>query len=260
MVEPDRPVHRGIALVTGASRGIGAACAQALLADGWTVVLAARGLAALQSVVAAARPTIAPGADAWAVAVDVSDRDSVIALFSAIGQRYGRLDLLFNNAGVFPPHRPVDEVTVAEWRHAVGTNVDGMFHVLQLAFALMKSQRPAGGRIINNGSLAAYAPRPESIAYTATKHAVLGMTRAASLDGRAHGIAVGQIDIGNAATAMTAHVEQGALQADGTMRAETRLDLAHIAACVVQAARMPPSVNMLNATLLPTSMPFVGRG
>lgn len=246
--------------MTGASRGIGAACAQALLADGWTVVLAARNLAALHSVIEATRPEVAAGAEAWAVAVDVSDRDSVVELFSVIGQRYGRLDLLFNNAGVFPPHRPVDEVTVPEWRNAISTNVDGMFHVLQMAFALMKSQRPAGGRIINNGSLAAYAPRPESIAYTATKHAVLGMTRAAALDGRAHGIAVGQIDIGNAATAMTAHVEQGALQADGSIRAETRLDLAHIAACIVQAARMPPSVNLLSTTILPTSMPFIGRG
>jgi NADP-dependent 3-hydroxy acid dehydrogenase YdfG len=246
MVDTESGTPRGIALVTGASRGIGAACAQALLDDGWTVVLAARSLSALQEVAAVARDTRPSTVEAWTVALDVRDRVAVIALF--------------NNAGVFPPHRQVDEVTEPEWRDAIGTNVDGMFNVLQQAFALMKSQRPSGGRIINNGSLAAYAPRPESIAYTATKHAVLGMTRAAALDGRAHGIAVGQIDIGNAATAMTAHVEKGALQADGTMRAETRLDLLHIAASVVQAARMPPSVNMLNMTLLPTSMPFVGRG
>jgi NADP-dependent 3-hydroxy acid dehydrogenase YdfG len=236
MVDTESGTPRGIALVTGASRGIGAACAQALLDDGWTVVLAARSLSALQEVAAVARDTRPSTVEAWTVALDVRDRVAVIALFSAIRQRYGRLDLVFNNAGVFPPHRQVDEVTEPEWRDAIG------------------------GRIINNGSLAAYAPRPESIAYTATKHAVLGMTRAAALDGRAHGIAVGQIDIGNAATAMTAHVEKGALQADGTMRAETRLDLLHIAASVVQAARMPPSVNMLNMTLLPTSMPFVGRG
>lgn len=260
MVDTESGTPRGIALVTGASRGIGAACARALLDDGWTVVLAARSLSALQEVAAIARETRPSTVEAWTVALDVRDRDAVIALFSAIRQRYGRLDLVFNNAGVFPPHRPVNEVTEPEWRDAFATNVDGMFNVLQQAFVLMKSQRPSGGRIINNGSLAAYAPRPESIAYTATKHAVLGMTRAAALDGRAHGIAVGQIDIGNAATAMTAHVEQGALQADGTIRAETRLDLLHIAASLVQAARMPPSVNMLNMTLLPTSMPFVGRG
>jgi NAD(P)-dependent dehydrogenase (short-subunit alcohol dehydrogenase family) len=135
-----------------------------------------------------------------------------------------------------------------------------MFYVMQRAFRLMKSQQPQGGRIINNGSLAAYAPRPESVAYTATKHAVLGLTRAAALDGRAHGIAVGQIDIGNAATAMTAHVEGGALQADGSMRPETRLDLAHIAATVREIARMPNDVNVLSVTILPTTMPFVGRG
>ena len=250
----------GIALVTGASRGIGAACAQALLDDGWTVVLAARNPSTLQDRVDAARDAGVDETRVWAFASDVTDRDSVRALFSAIRERHGRLDFVFNNAGVFPPHRPVDQVTASDWREAVTTNVDGMFNVLQQAFVLMKSQDPGGGRIINNGSLAAYAPRPESIAYTATKHAVLGMTRAASLDGRACGIAVGQIDIGNAATAMTAHVEQGALQADGSMRAETRLDLAHIAAALVQAARMPPSVNMLNMTILPTTMPFVGRG
>ena len=252
--------HGRVALVTGASRGIGAACAGALLEDGWQVVFAARDAARTTAAVEACTASEAQRARALAAAVDVGDPASVDDLFSIIRSRYGRLDLLFNNAGVFPPHRPVDEVSDTDWRDAVRTNVDGMFYVMQRAFRLMKSQRPQGGRIINNGSLAAYAPRPESVAYTATKHAVLGLTRAAALDGRSHGIAVGQIDIGNAATAMTAHVEGGALQADGSMRPETRLDLAHIAATVREIARMPNDVNVLSVTILPTTMPFVGRG
>jgi len=228
-----------VALVTGASRGIGAACAAALLDDGWQVVFAARDAARTTAAVEGCTTSEAQRARALAAAVDVGDPASVDALFSMIRSRYGRLDLLFNNAGVFPPHRPVDEVSEEEWRDAVRTNVDGMFYVLQRAFRLMKSQRPQGGRIINNGSLAAYAPRPESVAYTATKHAVL---------------------IGNAATAMTAHVEGGALQADGTMRPETRLDLTHIAATVREIASMPNDVNVLSVTILPTTMPFIGRG
>jgi NAD(P)-dependent dehydrogenase (short-subunit alcohol dehydrogenase family) len=280
MASPDR-----IALVTGASRGIGAACATALLADGWTVVFAARDRGALDRAISAAgaasdaaagaapdsaAPVLAdvcsgrtsgatPGR-AVAIAVDVCDRASVDALFSSILSRFGRLDLLFNNAGMFPPSRPIDEVTPEDWDAAVSTNLSGMFFVMQQAFRMMKAQHPQGGRIINNGSLAAFAPRPGSVAYTATKHGVLGLTRAASLDGRAFGISVGQIDIGNAATEMTAHVEQGALQADGSMRPEVRMDLAHVAAAVVTMARLPNTASIQSLTLLPTTMPFIGRG
>ncbi len=259
-----------IALVTGASSGIGAACATALLADGWTVVFAARNRQALEQTVAEAIGTAdgasgAPAAKtlrdrAVAMTVDVCDRASIDALFAGIAGRFGRLDLLFNNAGVFPPSKPVDEVTPEDWDAAVRTNLSGMFFVMQQAFRMMKAQRPQGGRIINNGSLAAHAPRPESVAYTATKHGVLGLTRAASLDGRSCGIAVGQIDIGNAATAMTAHVEQGALQGDGSMRPEVRMDLRHVASAVVTMARLPNEVSIQSLTVLPTTMPFIGRG
>lgn len=260
MASPDR-----IALVTGASRGIGAACATALLADGWHVVFAARDRQALERVIAdaGAAPGCAANAipgRAVAMTVDVCDRASIEALFTGIQSRFGRLDLLFNNAGMFPPAMPIDEVTPEDWDAAVRTNLSGMFFVMQQAFRMMKAQRPQGGRIINNGSLAAFAPRPGSVAYTATKHGVLGLTRAASLDGRAFGIAVGQIDIGNAATEMTAHVEQGALQADGSMRPEVRMDLAHVAAAVVTMARLPNAASIQSLTILPTTMPFIGRG
>jgi NAD(P)-dependent dehydrogenase (short-subunit alcohol dehydrogenase family) len=254
--------HDRIALVTGASRGIGEACATALLADGWHVVFAARDRQALEQAIARAASADSGNRRGTAVAmtVDVCDRKSIDALFAAIVERFGRLDLLFNNAGVFPPSKPIDEVTPEDWDAAVRTNLSGMFFVMQQAFRTMKAQRPQGGRIINNGSLAAFAPRPASVAYTATKHGVLGLTRAASLDGRACGIAVGQIDIGNAATAMTAHVEQGALQADGTMRPEVRMDLQHVAAAVVTMARLPNEASIQSLTILPTTMPFIGRG
>ncbi|MCE2948189.1 MAG: SDR family oxidoreductase [bacterium] len=252
-----------IALVTGASRGIGAACATALLADGWNVVFAARDRGGLeQAIAAAAGPAgeVAVRDRAVAMTVDVCDRASIDALFGGIAARFGRLDLLFNNAGLFPPSKPIDEVAPEDWEAAVRTNLSGMFFVMQQAFRMMKAQRPQGGRIINNGSLAAFAPRPASIAYTATKHGVLGLTRAASLDGRSCGIAVGQIDIGNAATAMTAHVEQGALQADGSMRPEVRMDLQHVASAVVTMARLPNEASIQSLTILPTTMPFIGRG
>jgi NAD(P)-dependent dehydrogenase (short-subunit alcohol dehydrogenase family) len=252
-----------IALVTGASRGIGAACATALLADGWNVVFAARDRGALEQAIAAAADPAGGAAvrdRAVAMTVDVCDRASIDALFSGIAARFGRLDLLFNNAGLFPPSKPIDEVAPEDWDAAVRTNLSGMFFVMQQAFRMMKAQRPQGGRIINNGSLAAFAPRPASIAYTATKHGVLGLTRAASLDGRSCGIAVGQIDIGNAATAMTAHVEQGALQADGSMRPEVRMDLQHVASAVVTMARLPNEASIQSLTILPTTMPFIGRG
>ena len=194
----------------------------------------------------------------------VTDRDRKTpasdAMFAELTSRFGRLDLLFNNAGIFPRHQAIDAIALADLRHAVDTNLTGMFFCLQHAFRQMKRQTPRGGRIINNGSLAAHAPRPESITYAATKHAVLGLTRAASLDGRAHDISVGQIDIGNAATDMTAHTEQGAMQADGSLKPERRLNVLHVANAVVGMANLPRDANIQYLTILPTTMPFVGRG
>lgn len=245
-----------IALVTGAGTGIGKACALALLADGWTVVFAGRRLAVLEAAIADS-----PHAE-WALAVpaDVTDPDSVAALFATIRARFGRLDLLFNNAGVFTAGVPLDELSTEAWRSAVDVNLSGAFYCLREAFRLMKVQQPHGGRIINNGSISAHAPRPNSIAYTATKHAMTGMTKAAALDGRAFDIAVGQIDIGNAATDMTTAMAQGMLQADGQVRPEARMDVRHVADAVVSMARLPLSANVLSMTVLATGMPFVGRG
>ena len=253
--------HNRVAIVTGASRGIGAACAAALLQDGWRVVFSSRDGAALRSAITSAGDPYGDIKDrALAIVADVTRPTDVHALFDAVQARFGRLDLLFNNAGVFPKHQALEDVSLESWEGAIQTNLTGMFLCLQHAFRQMKHQNPQGGRIINNGSLAAYTPRPESIAYAATKHAVLGMTRAAALDGRAFGIAVGQIDIGNATTDMTSHVEHGALQADGSMRAEQRLALAYVAQTVAHMARLPNEANVQYLTILPTTMPFVGRG
>jgi NAD(P)-dependent dehydrogenase (short-subunit alcohol dehydrogenase family) len=246
-----------VALVTGAGSGIGLACARALMADGWTVVFSGRRLDRLQDALAGCPSGPGQGV---ALVADVSDEASVAALFATIDLRWGRLDLLFNNAGVFTVGRAPDELPVADWRAAVDTNLTGAFLCLREAFALMKRQRPRGGRIINNGSISAHAPRPNSIAYTTTKHAMTGLTQAAALDGRAFDIAVGQIDIGNAATDMTTGMAQGMLQADGSVRAEARMDVQHVADAVVQMARLPLSANVLNMTLMATGMPFVGRG
>ncbi len=253
--------HDRVALVTGASRGIGAACATALLRDGWRVVLCGRNPDALdRAIVLAGDPFGDIDARAFAVVADVTNPAAIDAMFERVIARFGRLDLLFNNAGIFPKHQSIDTIALDDWRLAVDTNLTGMFLCLQHAFRQMKHQTPRGGRIINNGSLAAYAPRPESIAYSATKHGVLGLTRAASLDGRAHDISVGQIDIGNAATDMTAHTEQGAMQADGSLKPERRLDVAHVANAVVGMANLPLEANIQYLTILPTTMPFVGRG
>jgi NAD(P)-dependent dehydrogenase (short-subunit alcohol dehydrogenase family) len=251
--EPGAP---RIALVTGAGTGIGKACALALLEDGWTVVFAGRRLPVLEEAIAAS-----PHAQrARAVVTDVANPDSVAALFGCIQTEFGRLDLLFNNAGVFTAGVPLDELPVAAWQQAVNINLNGAFYCLREAFGLMKRQVPRGGRIINNGSISAQAPRPNSIAYTATKHAMTGMTKAAALDGRHFDIAVGQIDIGNAATDMTTAMAQGMLQADGSVRAEARMDVCHVADAVVAMARLPLNANVLNMTVLATAMPFVGRG
>jgi len=245
-----------IALVTGASAGIGKACALALLEEGWTVVFSGRRQTVLEEAVAASPHA----ARALAVASDVTNAPSVQSLFDTIVQRYGRLDLLFNNAGIFTPGVPLEDLSLAQWQQAVDTNLTGAFLCTQHAFRLMKAQSPRGGRIINNGSISAHAPRPNSVAYTATKHAMTGLTKAAALDGRAHDIAVGQIDIGNAATEMTQAMAQAVPQADGSLRPEARMDVKHVADAVVNMARLPLEANVLFMTVMATGMPFVGRG
>jgi NAD(P)-dependent dehydrogenase (short-subunit alcohol dehydrogenase family) len=246
-----------IALVTGAGSGIGRACALALLAEGWTVALLGRRAAALNETAAAAgRQSV----HALVLPCDVGDDAQVSAAFDAVKERHGRLDLLFNNAGGGLGGKTPDEVTPAEWRRVVDVNLNGAFYCLSNAFRLMRQQTPMGGRIINNGSISAYAPRPGSIAYTATKHAVSGLTRSAALDGRAFDIAVGQIDIGNAASEMTARMVTGVPQADGNIRAEPRMDLSAVSATFMAMARLPLSANVLFTTVMATQMPFVGRG
>ena len=253
----------GIALVTGAGSGIGQGCANALLKDGWTVVFTGRSADKLDAAIAAIAANATTGEHAeraLAVPCDVGDEASVAALFETVKQRYGRLDLLFNNAGISLPSVPPDEVGGAQWRRAVDTNLNGAFYCLAAAFKLMRAQSPMGGRIINNGSISAHAPRPGSIAYTATKHAVTGLTRAAALDGRPFDIAVGQIDIGNVASDMTEKMAKGVPQADGSIRAEPRMDLTAVTDTFMAMARLPLSANVLFMTVMATKMPFVGRG
>ncbi len=253
--------HNRIAVVTGAGSGIGRACAIRLLQDGWRVVFAGRRQATLRDALAAAGDPFGDLAQRAAVIeVDVTRPESVAALFERVHADFDRLDLLFNNAGTGAPPLPLEELSAQQWRTVVDTNLSGVFYCLQQAFRLMKAQSPRGGRIINNGSISAYAPRPNSAPYTATKHAVSGLTRSAALDGRAHDIAVGQIDIGNAATDMTAPMQAGVLQADGSVRAEGRIDVRHVADAVLQMANLPLSVNVLFQTIMATTMPFVGRG
>ena len=256
----DKP-HDKVALVTGAGSGIGRATAAALLADGWRVVYAGRRLDTLREGIAAAGdPWGDIGSRALAAPADVSQPEQVADLFALVRARYGRLDLLFNNAGSFGPPGPLEDLPADAWRAVVDTNLTGMFLCTQQAFRLMKAQQPRGGRIINNGSISAHAPRPQAVAYTATKHAVTGLTKAAALEGRAHGIAVGQIDIGNAASDMTARMQSGVLQADGSVRPEPVMDVAHAARAVVQMAALPLDANVLFMTVMATAMPFVGRG
>jgi NAD(P)-dependent dehydrogenase (short-subunit alcohol dehydrogenase family) len=246
-----------VALVTGAGRGIGRAVALALLRAGYRVVLSGRSAAPLEELVQQAR---AEGHEALAVPADVSDEASVAALFERIEAVYGRLDVLFNNAGIGAPAVPIDELSVAQWNAVVGTNLTGVFLCTRAAFALMKTQTPRGGRIINNGSIAAYAPRPNGVPYTATKHGVLGLTRACSLDGRHFDIAVSQIDIGNADTELAARMAKGVMQAHGEVAAEPMLDLQHVADAVLYIANLPLSANVLTMNVMATKMPFVGRG
>jgi NAD(P)-dependent dehydrogenase (short-subunit alcohol dehydrogenase family) len=246
-----------IALVTGASSGIGKGCAQALLKEGWTVVLTGRREDALKQAIEEAG---ADGVRGIAIASDVSQEASVKALFEQIMARCGRLDLLFNNAGISPRATTPDQLSGDEWRQCVDVNLNGMFYCLSAAFKLMREQQPMGGRIINNGSISATAPRPGSIAYTATKHAVSGLTKTASLDGRPFDIAVGQIDIGNVASDMTAKMVAGVPQADGSIRPEPRMDLSAVVQTFMAMARLPLSANVLFTTVMATKMPFVGRG
>ncbi|MGW4729697.1 SDR family oxidoreductase [Streptomyces shenzhenensis] len=245
-----------IAVVTGAGSGIGRAVAVELLRAGWAVALAGRRAERLAGTAA-----LAPEGDSLAVRTDVARPDDVAGLFAATVDRFGRVDLLFNNAGTFGPGGiPVEELPYDAWRHVVDTNLNGAFLCAQAAYRQMKGQEPRGGRIINNGSIAAHAPRPQSVAYTATKHALTGLTKSLSLDGRPYGIAVGQIDIGNAATDMTVRMESGALQANGAVAPEPVMDVADVARTVRHMAELPLEANVQFATVLATAMPYVGRG
>ncbi|MDY3562489.1 SDR family oxidoreductase [Gemmata sp. JC673] len=245
-----------VALVTGAGSGIGRAVALALLREGYRVALAGRRADAL-----AATAALAPaGAIALAVPADVTDPAAVRALFGRTQEAFGRLDVLFNNAGAGAPAVPLEDLTFEQWRAVVDVNLTGVFLCTQEAFRVMKAQAPRGGRIINNGSISATAPRPNSAPYTATKHAITGLTKSAALDGRKYDIACGQIDIGNAATEMTARMTEGVLQANGTVAPEPRMDVEHVARAVVYMAGLPLDANVLFMTVMATQMPLVGRG
>ena len=245
-----------VAIVTGAGSGVGKAAAMALLADGFSVVLAGRRLEPLQAVITES----GAGKRGLAVSTDVSKPSDVEALFAAAVQAFGRVDLLFNNAGVGNPAGPFEDWTVDQWKNVVDINLTGMFLCIQQAFKTMKAQTPMGGRIINNGSISATTPRPNSIAYTSTKHGVQGLTKSASLDGRKYDIAVGQIDIGNAATDMAARMASGILQANGKIEIEPLMDVAIVGQSIVYMANLPLSANVLFHTVMATKMPFVGRG
>ncbi|MBU9141813.1 SDR family oxidoreductase [Burkholderia multivorans] len=250
-------VSKQFAAVTGAGSGIGRAAAVALASAGFTVALIGRTEASLRETQEAIR---AAGGDAHVFPADVTDEASVDRAFAQIAQQFGRLDVLFNNAGRNAPPVSVDAYELDVWNAVVATNLTGVFLCARAAWRIMKAQTPQGGRIINNGSISAYSPRPETIAYTATKHAVTGITRSLALDGRAYNIACGQIDIGNAATALTERMTQGVPQADGSMAPEPRMDVAHVANAVVQMASLPLDANILNMTIMASAMPFVGRG
>jgi len=243
------------ALVTGAGSGIGRACALALHAAGYGLVLTGRRREALEATAADLPP-----ADVLIHPADVSDEDQVDALFAAVEARFGRLDLVFNNAGTGAPPVPLEDLSLKAWRRVVDVNLTGAFLCTRGAFRLMKDQEPRGGRIINNGSISAHSPRPRSVAYTATKHAITGLTKSTSLDGRAYGIACGQIDIGNAATEMTAAMAKGVPQADGSLKPEPMMDVAAVAQAVVFMAGLPLEANVQFMTVMATDMPFIGRG
>ncbi len=250
-------VLRKVAIVTGAGTGIGKCTALALLREGWSVVLAGRRVECLETTVTEAGPF---GPQALVVSTDVSEPPSVRALFAKTKETFGRLDVLFNNAGTSAPPIPLEDLTYEQWKSVVDVNLTGAFLCTQEAFKLMKSQTPRGGRIINNGSISAHAPRPNSAPYTATKHAMTGLTKATALDGRQYDIACGQIDIGNAETERTARMKDGVLQAHGIVAPEPRMDVEHVARAVVHMASLPLDVNVQFLTIMATKMPFIGRG
>jgi NAD(P)-dependent dehydrogenase (short-subunit alcohol dehydrogenase family) len=246
-----------IAIVTGAGSGVGKAATLALLRDGWSVALAGRRADALEETI---RESGAGADRALAVPTNVADPASVKALFDRTVERWGRLDLTFNNAGVNAPGIPLEDLSIEKWREVVDINLSGVFYCIQQAFRVMKAQDPQGGRIVNNGSISAHVPRPGSIPYTATKHAVTGLTKSAALDGRKYNIAVGQIDIGNAATEMTLRMAKGVPQADGRIAVEPQMDVNHVGDTIVQMANFPLETNVQFITIMATKMPFIGRG
>ncbi len=247
----------GIAMVTGAGSGIGRAAARALLSDGWNTVLVGRRIERLESAMEGLDE--APGR-ALAMACDVARPEQVERLFAAVESEFGRLDLLFNNAGMFTPSATIDELSLEAWHEALDVNLTGSFLCARAAFGLMRRQKPMGGRIINNGSISAHAPRPGSVPYTTTKHAITGLTRSIALDGRPFDIACGQIDVGNALTELAAPISEGVRQANGTIAPEAMMDVEHVAQSVLHMARLPLESNVLFMTVMATKMPFVGRG
>jgi NAD(P)-dependent dehydrogenase (short-subunit alcohol dehydrogenase family) len=249
--------HGKVGIVTGAGSGIGKAVALALLRDGYSVALAGRRRNPLEQTLKDAGPA---GSLALVVPADVSDPESVRALFGRTREVFGRLDLLFNNAGVFPPAIPLEDLSFDQWKTAVDINLTGAFLCTQEAIKMMKSQVPRGGRIINNGSISAHAPRPDSAPYTTTKHAISGLTKCTALDGRKYDIACSQIDIGNAATDITAKMGEGVPQANGTIAAEPRMDVSHVASAVLYMAGLPLDTNVQFMVIMATKMPFIGRG
>jgi NAD(P)-dependent dehydrogenase (short-subunit alcohol dehydrogenase family) len=246
-----------IAAITGAGSGVGRAAALALAGEGWSLALAGRRAALLDDVAAEARSV---GVDAVAVPTDVADADAIAAFFARIAEHYGRLDLLFNNAGIGAAPVPMEDLDLAKWRQVVDVNLTASFVCAQHAVRMMKAQAPRGGRIINNGSISAHTPRPNSAPYTATKHAITGLTKSIALDGRAFDITCGQIDIGNAETPMTSRMGQGVAQPDGSVRAEPTMDVAHVARAITYMAGLPLDANVLFLTVMANAMPFVGRG
>jgi len=248
---------RRVAIVTGAGTGIGKSAALALLREGYSVVLAGRRVESLEMTMKKAGPF---GSQALVVPTDVSEPASVRSLFTKTKEIFGRLDLLFNNAGTGAPPVPLEDLTYEQWKSVVDVNLTGAFLCTQEAFKLMKNQTPQGGRIINNGSISAHAPRPNSAPYTATKHAITGLTKATALDGRKYDIACGQIDIGNAETEMTAKMKKGILQASGVIAVEPTMGVEQVARAVVYMASLPLDANVQFMTIMATKMPFIGRG
>ncbi len=251
------PSYQRVALVTGAGTGIGRAAAKALLNGGFQIVLTGRNIDKLKTAITTIGGT---AENCLAVACDVGKPDEVKKLFAALAAKFGRIDLLFNNAGLGTPAMPMEDISYEQWMSVVNTNLSGAFLCSQEAIRMMKAQSPQGGRIINNGSISAHAPRPFSAPYTATKHAMTGLTKAISLDGRNHRIVCGQIDIGNAATEMTERMAKGIIQADGSSKIEPRMNVDHVGQAVLQMAQLPLESNVLFMTIMANNMPFVGRG